>query len=402
MSIHHSILLRYHEVALKGGNRRWFEDRLTLNACKLIRRALGSDTSIEIKRYHGRITLETQWNMQTQAALERVFGLSSFSPMRRVTTDKVAILEAALSAVEQFVHTHKKVPTSFRVKTRRSDKAFSETSMELDRFFGSAIHDAFPEMKVDLVHPELHVGIEIHFKDSFIWTEKFAGPGGLPVGTNSHLLCLMSGGLDSPVAAIQALRRGATAHFIHFYGTPFVGQEALEKVEDLVALVNRYQPDPQPLFVVPFGKIQERIALVTQPKVRTILYRRMMVRIANRLAEKLKIQALITGESLGQVASQTLENLAIINEVSSIPILRPLITYDKDEIIEQAQRWGTYETSIQPALDCCTLFADRHPILKASQGLVQDQESRFPVDEIVQQALEETSSHKVFEKTARE
>ena len=399
MSSSHSILLRYHEVALKGGNRRWFEDRLTLNACKLIKRALGPDTPIEIKKYYGRITLETLWNKQTQGALERVFGLSSFSPMRRVTTDKTAITHAALAEVEKFIQEHKKVPSSFRVKTRRSDKAFPETSMELDRFFGSVLHDAYPQMKVDLVRPELQVGIEIHFEDSFLWTEKFSGPGGLPVGTNSHLLCLMSGGLDSPVAAIQALRRGAIAHFIHFYGTPFVGQEALEKVENLVAIVNRYQPDPQPLFVVPFGRIQEKIALVTQPKVRTVLYRRMMIRIANALAEKLKIQALVTGESLGQVASQTLENLSIINAASQIPILRPLITYDKDEIIEYAQKWGTYETSIQPALDCCTLFADRHPILKASASLIEEQESRFSIPELVAQALEETSSHKVFDRT---
>src|SRR5262249_37048305 len=152
--------------------------------------------------------------------------------------------------------------------------------------------------------------------ESFIWTEKITGQGGLPVGTNGSVLSLISGGLDSPVAAIQILRRGSPTHFTHFYGAPFVGEEVLEKVKDLVRIVNQYQPDPQPLHVIPFGKIQEKIALCTNPKMRTILYRRMMIRIANALAKKLKAQALVTGESLGQVASQTMENLATINSVA--------------------------------------------------------------------------------------
>jgi thiamine biosynthesis protein ThiI len=166
-----------------------------------------------------------------------------------------------------------------------------------------------------------------------------------------------------------------------------VGEEGLEKVEDLVRIVNRYQPEPEPLHVIYFGKIQEKIALVTNPKMRTILYRRMMIRIANRLAKTIKAKALVTGESLGQVASQTVENLATINAVSELPILRPLITFDKDEIIERAHKWGTFETSIRPASDCCTLFADRHPCLRASLALIEQQETRFSVMNLVEEAL---------------
>ncbi len=217
--------------------------------------------------------------------------------------------------------------------------------------------------------------------------EKIRGEGGLPVGTNGRVLSLLSGGLDSPVAAIQILRRGSPCSFIHFYGTPFVGEEVLEKIEDLVRIVNRYQPDPQPLHIVPFGKIQEKIALATNPKMRTVLYRRMMVRISCALARRLKAQALVTGESLGQVASQTLENMSTINAVANLPILRPLIGYDKDQIIEEAQKRGTYETSIRPAVDCCTLFADRHPSIRTTLPLIEEQEAKFPVQEFVEEAL---------------
>jgi thiamine biosynthesis protein ThiI len=379
-------MLRYHEIAIKGQNRGWFEERLGINARRMIQRTFDKSTPVEVNRIRGRVILETHWDEATRETLERVFGISSFSPMRKVKTDKQTILSAALEEFETYVKA-RGLPKTFCVQTRRSDKVFPEPSMELNRWIGSEIHDRYPSLVVDLEDPEFTLGIELRFNESFIWTEKFLAQGGLPVGTNGKILSLISGGLDSPIAAIQTLKRGSPVSFIHFYGTPFVGPEALEKVEDLVRIVNRFQPEPQPLYVVPFGKIQEKIALATNPKMRTLLYRRMMVRISNAAAKQISALALVTGESLGQVASQTVENISIVNAVSELPILRPLITFDKDEIIAKAHRWATFETSVRPAADCCTLFADRHPILRATASLLEEQEERFPVDELVAEAV---------------
>jgi tRNA uracil 4-sulfurtransferase len=390
-----AILLRYHEIALKGDNRGWFEDKLASNVRKLVSRALGQDESVEVHQQHGRMILEANWNKETQTALSRVFGLSSFSPMKRVPTDREAIQNAILAEAENYIKKHG-FPESFRVKTRRSEKAWPETSPQIDTFLGGPVKDKYPLLRVDLKNPQLLIGLELRFKESYIWTEKFSAEGGLPVGSNAPLLALMSGGLDSPVAAIQVLRRGSSCSFIHFYGTPFVGPEALEKVQDLVRIVNRYQADPQPLHVIPFGKTQEKIALQVSPRFRTILYRRMMLRIANRVAQKLKLNALVTGESLGQVASQTVENLATINSVSKLPVFRPLIGFNKDEIIEKAHRWGTFDIAIRPAVDCCTLFSDRHPILRSTETLVEEEESKFSVQELEEEAFAGMEIHPAF------
>ena len=379
-----AVVIRYHEIALKGDNRGWFESRLIGNSQKILQRALGRP--VGILRQHGRVVILEPWNEATREGLSRVFGISTYSPIRIVPTSMDSLIQNSLEEFRTFVASHP-FPKSFRVFTRRSEKALPESSMQIDMQVGSALHDAYPALAVDLDKPDFTLGIEVRHEKSYIWTQKFRGPHGLPVGTNGHLLSLLSGGLDSPVAAIQALKRGSTTSFIHFYGAPFVGAEVLEKVEDLVRLVNRYQPDGQPLHVVPFGKIQETIALATNPKMRTILYRRMMMRVSSMLARKLNAQALVTGESLGQVASQTLENIAAVDAAATLPILRPLITFDKDEIIEQAKRWDTFSTSVRPAADCCTLFADRHPILKATQEIIEEQEARFPVAELAEQAL---------------
>ncbi len=383
-----TILLRYNEIALKGNNRSWFENRLATNACKLLERTLGTNFPIEINRIPGRILLETDWNQEAQEVLQnQLFGLSSLSRMIRVPTNLERIREQALNEFKNWVTLHG-LPQRFQIKTRRSEKALPQKSMEIDRYVGTAILNQFPSLQVDLKRPDLTLGIEIRLKESFLWTEKIKGQGGLPVGTNGRVLSLISGGLDSPVAAIQILKRGTISHFIHFYGTPFVSEEVLEKIYDLVKIVNRYQPDPQPLHVVPFGKIQEKIALATYPKIRTILYRRMMIRISNEVAKKLRAQALVTGESLGQVASQTVENLGVIDSVAQLPLFRPLISDDKAEIIEKAKKWGSYETSIRKALDSCTLFSDRHPSLKTKIQLINEQEKRLSIDELVQEALD--------------
>lgn len=381
------VLLRYHEIALKGDNRGRFEERLILNAQALVTRALGISAAPRAYRLPGRILIDASWTDPVRTALSRVFGLSSFSPARLVPTTLEALGDAALEEFHRRVSFQPLAPRTFRVHTRTSEKILGLPSHEIDRIIGGRIRAAFPEIAVNLDEPELTLGIEIRTPDSFVTTERVAGPGGLPVGSNARLLALISGGIDSPVAAIEALRRGCPLEFIHFHGTPFVGPEVLGKIEDLVREINAFQPVPRPLHLVPFGRIQERIALATHPKLRTLLYRRMMIRIANAAAVARKAHALVTGDSVGQVASQTIENLSVIDEVSRIPILRPLVTCDKDEIIERAKRWGTYPSSTRPGVDCCTLFADRHPSTRASLEQVQEQERKFPVDEFVNEAL---------------
>lgn len=387
-----AVLLRYHEVALKGANRRWFEDRLEINARRFIERGLRESGASDIRfpdritRQHGRILIETDWNENVRSALSHTFGLSSFSPIRKVPTDHASLIRGAIEEIGAYLRRHGR-PPHFRVLSRRSDKVVPETSVELDKLIGAAVCEAYPELQVELKNPALVVGVEVRRGQSFIWTEKVPGLGGLPVGSNGALLTLISGGLDSPVAAIQALRRGSPSRFIHFYGTPFVGEDVLEKILDLVRIVNRYQPEPEPVHVVHFGKIQERIALATAPKMRTVLYRRMMMRISCALADKIGAHALVTGEALGQVASQTVENLSTIDAVATLPVIRPLVTYDKVEIVEQAKRWGTFETSVRPGLDCCTLFADRHPSIRSTREAAEEQEARFPVQELVEEAL---------------
>ena len=382
-----SIVLRYHEIALKGDNRTFFEKCLAENVRKIVQRALGENAPpVTVTRYRGRMIVKAPWNPITEGALRRVFGLANFSPMKKVKTTREALLEAVLEEFEK-QRLEKGLPRSFRIKTRRSEKALPESSTDLDRLLGSIIKDRYPEVQVDLTHPEFIIGVELRFEESFLWTERIHGLQGLPVGSNARILSLISGGIDSPVAAIQTLKRGSPLSFVHFYGTPYVGEEVLDKILRLVEIVNRYQPYPQPLHVIPFGKIQEKIAQATNPKFRTLLYRRMMIRIANELAVRLHAKALVTGESLGQVASQTIENLAIINEVAHLPVIRPLITDDKDEIIEKAKKWETYPISIEPGVDCCTLFADRHPTLRATQTLIEEQEARFSISELIEQAL---------------
>jgi tRNA uracil 4-sulfurtransferase len=381
-----TILLRYHEVALKGANRGWFERVLAQNVRKLLKRELGADALIEVERRHSRIVVRAPWTPATQHALDRVFGLASYSVARPVATELDAIAAAAVEELRLHVHDHG-LPKSFRVSTRRSEKALGSSSMEIDRELGNRIQSVFPGLPVKLKGAEFTAGIEIREGTSFVWTRKIPGKGGLPVGTNGKLLALISGGLDSPVAALKVLRRGSPVSFLHFHGAPFVGEEVLEKVEDLVRIVNTYHPVPQPLFVVPFGKIQERIALATNPKLRTVLYRRMMFRIATRAARTAHAEALVTGESLGQVASQTVENLSAIDDAAGLPVLRPLIGFDKEEIIAEAQAWGTYEPSIRPGVDCCTLFADRYPAVRAQLAQLLEEERKFPVDAFVEEAL---------------
>jgi thiamine biosynthesis protein ThiI len=403
------VLVRYNEIALKGANRGFFEDRLMHN----IRQSLHSLALPELRVTHRANRVHISYFVEDRSAaqhiytrvgakLHRVFGISSISQVTMVPSQLEVIKQSALNHFQEaaidFQSSQGAAPKTFAVRTKRSDKIFDLSSIELDHLVGGVIRAAYPELRVDLNSPDVLVGLEVRSKETLLWSKREEGIHGLPVGVNAPLLALLSGGIDSPVAAIQMLRRGSRVTPLHFFGGPFIGQEALEKIFQLTEKVNQFQPKPQPLIVIPFGSLQEKIALHCPSRYRTVLYRRMMLRIAQRIAIKYKFFGVISGESVGQVASQTLENLNAIQDAApGLLVLRPLISEDKDEILERARKWGTLTTSLRPAADSCTLFADQHPILNPSLPLIHELESKMPIEDWVNDAL--ASGYRTGQKT---
>jgi thiamine biosynthesis protein ThiI len=275
-------------------------------------------------------------------------------------------------------------PRSFRVSARRADKRFPLTSPQIEREVGGRIKEA-RGWHVDLDDPELTITVEVLTNEAFYSFGKEPGAGGLPVGTSGRVACLLSGGIDSPVAAWRLIRRGCRVIFVHFHSYPILSRASQEKARELVQLLTRFQLRSK-LLLVPFGEIQRQVVLSVAPPLRVVIYRRLMMRIAEAIARGHRARALVTGEVVGQVASQTIENLTAINDVATLPVLRPLIGMDKEEITAEARRLGTYPISIIPDQDCCTLFTPRHPATKARMADVQRAEAALPIDTIVSTA----------------
>jgi thiamine biosynthesis protein ThiI len=275
---------------------------------------------------------------------------------------------------------------SFRVQTRRAFKAFPLTSPEINREVGRYIQE-HSGAAVNLENAELTVSIEILSHDAFFFFEREAGPGGLPVGVSGSVACLLSGGIDSPVAAYRMLKRGCTVVFLHFHSYPILNRVSQEKVRDLVTLLTRYQFASR-LVLIPFAPVQQQIVAEVAAPYRVVLYRRCMVRIAEALARRMDAKALVTGESIGQVASQTLDNLAAIDAVANLPIFRPLIGMDKQEIVTQAIALGSYEISILPDQDCCTLFVPPHPAVRADPQVLSQIEAKLDMQALIQQGID--------------
>jgi thiamine biosynthesis protein ThiI len=373
-----SAIVHYQEIALKGKNRPWFVAKLVHN----IREALSDLGVRQVRALMGRIEVvlgpASDWPT-VHARLSRVFGAANFARAGRVPLDIDGIAQQILSDLDP------SDPPSFRVSVRRADKRFPMTSPQLEREIGGRIKEA-RGWHVDLGNPALTIHVEILTDEAFYSFGKERGAGGLPVGASGRVACLLSGGIDSPVAAWRMMRRGCRVIFVHFHSYPILSRASQEKARELVQILTQYQYRSR-LFLVPFGEIQQRVVLAVAPPLRVVIYRRLMMRIAEAIGRRAGARMLVTGEVVGQVASQTLENMTSINEVATQPVLRPLIGMDKEEITAQAQLLGTYPVSIIPDQDCCTLFTPRHPATKARRTDVLRAEEALPIDEIVGQAV---------------
>jgi thiamine biosynthesis protein ThiI len=375
-----SIIVHYQEIALKGKNRPWFLGRLVRN----VRRALADLDIVEVRVLMGRleIVLGPQAVYEEVAQrLRQTFGIANFSRARRTPLD-LDVLTAAI--LEDLAGTSVE---SFRVSARRADKRFPLTSPQVERELGGRIKQA-RGWRVQLEDPSLVVHVELLTNDAFYFFGKERGPGGLPTGTSGRLVCLLSGGIDSPVAAHRMLKRGCVATFVHFHSYPILSRASQEKARELVQLLTRWQLRSR-LYPGPFGEFQQQVVLSVPAPMRVVVYRRLMLRIAERIARARHAQALVTGDVVGQVASQTVENLSVVGSVATLPIFRPLIGMDKEEITEQAIRLGSYPISIIPDQDCCTLFTPRNPVTRGRLQDVVAAETALPVDDFVARAVAE-------------
>jgi tRNA uracil 4-sulfurtransferase len=373
-----SIIVHYQEIALKGNNRPWFIARLARN----LRDATADVGVREVRVLMGRIEVVlgdgAEWNA-VRDRIARVFGVANFAQAGRAPLDVDAIATAILNDLgERDVRT-------FRVSARRADKRFPLTSPQIEREVGGRIKEA-RGWPVDLNHPEFTIHVEALTHEAFYYFGKERGAGGMPVGVSGRVACLLSGGIDSPVAAWRLMRRGCRVLLVHFHSYPILSRASQEKTRELARLLAEFQLHSR-LFLVAFGEIQQQVVLAVAPPLRVVIYRRLMMRIAEAIARGHRAQALVTGEVVGQVASQTLENLASIDSVVSMPVLRPLVGMDKDEITAEAQRLGSYSISIIPDQDCCTLFTPRHPATKARAIDVERAESSLAIDDIVARAV---------------
>ncbi|MCE9595482.1 MAG: tRNA 4-thiouridine(8) synthase ThiI [Planctomycetes bacterium] len=379
------ILVRYGELALKGGNRVDFERQLANN----IRIALESVAPAKVERHWGRMFVFPE--RRTEVALARlreVFGITSLSPTRRAELDVEAIGKVAEQVLDEALAERTAPgPVSFRVRATRSEKRFALTSVELDRVIGGRLKERNERLTVDLEEPDIVVGLDVRAEGAFVFARRVEGPGGLPVGTLGRALCLISGGFDSPVSAYLSMKRGLSLAYVTYHSAPFIGESARKKVVDLVRVLSRFQPRHSRLWVVPFAASQIAIRDLEVAGYRTVLYRRMMQRIASRLAEREEAQALVTGECLGQVASQTLENLTCIQAAATLPVIRPLVSFDKEETIRLARRIGTFELSAVQEPDCCTLFMPTKPVIRGRPEFCEELESRLNVEQLVEAAL---------------
>lgn len=372
------ILAHYHEINLKRNNRGWFETRLHRHVESLLK-----DLPHEgVSRRFGRLMISLGSESPVREFEERlrcVFGIANFSPTWEVPAD----LETIRRALRQLIEG--RTFSTFKIDTRRGTKDFFLNSQQTNEELGAFVQN-LTGARVRLDNPDLTCYVELVGKQAYLYFEKISGGGGLPAGTGGKVLCLLSGGIDSPVAAFRLMRRGCRVEFVHFHSFPHTTVESQEKVRSLLGVLSRFQLSSN-LHMVPFAEVQREIVAYAPPSLRVILYRRFMIRIAEMLAQDSGAAALVTGDSLGQVASQTLENLRVVSAAARMPIFRPLVGDDKEDIIRTAREIGTYDISIRRDQDCCSLFVPRHPETMAGLDQVEKAESRLALERLVSSAV---------------
>ena len=382
-----AFLIKYAEIGIKGKNRYMFEDALV----RQIKYAMKPVGEFKVRKESGRVFVEGQEDFDYEEAVEAlktVFGITGICPMVIEHTKDVEHLTDA--AVRYIDSQYGKKDFTFKVNARRGDKEFPMNSMDINCLVGEKLLDAWPDLKVDVHCPDVLVNIEVR-QQIYIYSVEIPGPGGMPVGTNGKAMLLLSGGIDSPVAGYMIAKRGVRIDATYFHAPPYTSERAKQKVVDLAKIVSKYA-GPIHLHVVNFTDIQLAIYEKCPHDQLTIIKRRYMMKIAEHFAQENDALALITGESIGQVASQTIHNLAITNDVCHMPVFRPLIGMDKQEIVNIAERIDTFETSIQPFEDCCTIFVAKHPVTKGNLKKIEKSEENLSdvIDELMEKAIETT------------
>ena len=379
-------MIKYAEIGLKGKNRGMFEDTLLAQLRRALKKVEGR---FEVTKASGRMYVLAHSAFdsdETVSALKKVFGVSHICPMVQFEDPGP---EALYQRVVEYVgEAYENRNFSFKVETRRIKKTFPVHSQDVSAKLGELLLDAYPELRVDVHHPDVQINVEIREKIN-IYSEVIPGPGGMPVGTNGRAMLLLSGGIDSPVAGYMVAKRGVVLDAVYFHAPPYTSERARQKVVDLAKIVASYAGKIR-LHVVNFTDIQLCIYDNCPHDELTIIMRRYMMKIAERLAEKNGCMSLVTGESIGQVASQTMQAMAVTNAVCSMPVFRPLVAFDKQEIVDISEKIGTYETSIQPYEDCCTIFVAKHPVTKPLLHKIEKSELALAekIDEMVERAVE--------------
>jgi len=384
-----SVIIHTDEIVLKGGNRAQFERILVRN----IRDRLVGLGEFKVGSRKGSVLLRPVEALddaraeRVREALKTAFGIAYFKMSHECALELQAIKDKAAELMAEATGT-------FRITAKRGDKRFSHNSVEVARQVGGAVLAGNDRLKVDLHHPDYTVFVEINVDGAFVSMGRVEGPGGLPTGSTGRVAVMLSGGIDSPVAAYKVMSRGCRAVFVHFHSYPHVGQESIEKVKRLAAVLNKYQLRSK-LYLVPFAEIQREITAKTNGALRVVLYRRVMMRIAEQIAQREHALGLVTGDAIGQVASQTLENLFTVGSAVNLPLYRPLVGDGKMAIVDQAKAIDTYEISIEPHDDCCTLFVPDHPELRSTPEQAEREEAKLDLPALIADALEKAEQEQM-------
>lgn len=377
------VILHHHEIVLKGENRRYFERQLIKNIRAVLSNLL---PSAAIRAGYGRCVIELGDFSDTAHLLDRlsrVFGVANVC----LGVETAQSIPDFIAAADLLLSGH--AFSTIRVHTKRSDKSFPHRSMEVNAIIGEHLCRTY-NVRANLSTPDETIFVEIAERRAYVYRSKMAGAGGLPTGVSGRVVSLLSAGFDSPVASWKIMRRGASVIFVHFHSRPYTSEQSVNQVREIVRVLSRYQLRSK-LHIVPFAEVQQEIVMHAPPPLRVLLYRRMMIRIAGRIATDERAEALVTGEAVGQVASQTLRNIRVIDEAAALPVLRPLSGTDKEETMAIARKIGTHDISREPYDDCCSFLAPRRPETWADLGSVSQAESAFTIDELVATALRESS-----------